>query len=89
MFVTNCLLTALYLIQYLYISYVLSFQAAEMKEKVQLATSESRELSIPVKQDKDSNASATPNATRRQLLIDQPLENTPNPGKIMLYFGTY
>ena len=54
-----------------------------MKEKAQLATSESRELSIPVEQDKDSNA------TRRQLLTDQPLENTPNPGKTVSYFGTY
>ena len=36
------------LIPYLYISYVLSFQAAEMREKTQQATSESRDLSIPV-----------------------------------------
>ena len=34
---------------YLYISYMLSFQAAEMKEKAQLTTGESRNLNIPVK----------------------------------------
>ena len=37
------------LITYLYISYMLSFQATEMKEKTQLATGESRNLNIPVK----------------------------------------
>ena len=59
---------------------MLSFQAAEMKEKAQLATRESRDLSIPVKQDEDCNG------TRRQLLTEQPLENIPNPGKTLSYF---
>ena len=72
MFITSSLLTAL--VQYLYISCVLSFQAAEIRKT---ATSESRDLSIPVKELKDCNG------TRRQLLTNQPLENTPHPGKTM------
>lgn len=48
------------------------------------ATNESRNLlSIPVKQDQDCNG------TRRQLLTEQTLENTPNPGKTISYFGTF
>ena len=50
------------------------------------ATSESisRDLSIPVKQDKDCNG------TRRQLLTEQTLENALNPGKkTMSYFDTF
>ena len=70
----NCLISVLYLL------YVLSFQAAEIKKT---ATSESRDLSIPIKEVKDRNG------TRRQLLTDQPLENTPNPGKTMSYFDTF
>ena len=62
---------------------MLSFQAADMKEKAQLATSESRDVRIPVKQDKECNG------TRRQQLAEQPLENTPNPGKTMSYFYTF
>ena len=37
------------LIQYVYILYTLSFQAAELKEKAQLVTGESRNLNIPMK----------------------------------------
>ena len=47
------------------------------------ATSESRNLSIPVKRDKDYNR------TRRQLLTEQTLEDTPNPGKTLSYFDTF
>ena len=63
---------------------MLSFQAAEMRET---ATSESsyKDLSIPVIQDKDCNGTRR----QRQLLTEQVLENTSNPGKTMLYFGTF
>ena len=54
-----------------------------MREKAQQATIESRELSIPVIQDKDCNG------TRRQLPTEQVLENISNPGKTMSYFGTF
>ena len=59
---------------------MLPFQAAEMRET---ATSESRNLSIPVKRDKDYNR------TRRQLLTEQTLEDTPNPGKTLSYFDIF